>query len=480
MSSNIDRIFALWQALNPDKWFEEAKVNEFFQEIIGLPPGTKITPETELRPFHKDTQGTVLTPNDVRWPYTFGYTYPELQTWKEEYAPDPYHSERLLDNLHRTINELYGVSRNALVNAGANLKGVEYLEDAVKSLDYAFSIRFHKYAFGGDPFWIRIYLSQDGRTQNPTLDLITEVFNFSQKPENISGEIACSNCKSNQEANIRSTANISITPVLVALLRAGKDLASLDRDHVLAYLQKHVYWRVFRRGKEVPRYELDPLDLEIIGNTNDATNYRDPTKAPLLENFKEEPTISGGADGALDPSLKQPVTVPPPPKPDIPKAALSLNSYLPFKKTLTPDSVVVIDSLSLNLTPASNPSSIDNTQFWFSTGRDGDGDIVFLLSVRRAEGAIVFNTRFDNHWGEEVRVSLEGRFKGGSSSILVHDQEDGYEVFIDWRHVIWFEKKDTAKVARSVSYTVNDGQESVWSRNLKVRVYDSMRALFLQ
>ncbi|KAL4748038.1 hypothetical protein BDW72DRAFT_196173 [Aspergillus terricola var. indicus] len=476
---NIDRIFALWQALNPDKWFEEGIVNEFFQEIIGLSPGAKITPETELRPFHKDTQGTVLTPNDVRWPYTFGYTYPELQTWKEEYAPDPYHSERLLDDLRRTINELYGVSRKALVDADANLKGVEYLEDAVKSLDYAFSVRFHKYAFGGDPFWIRIYLSQDGRTQNPTLDLITEVFNFSQKPENTSGQLACSNCKTNQEANIRSTANISITPVLVALLRAGKDLASLTREHVLAYLQKHVYWRVFRKGKEVPRYELDPLDLEIIGNTNDATNYRDPTKAPLLENFKEEPTISGGADGALDPSLKQPVTIPPPPKPDIPKAALRLNSYLPFKETLKPDSVVVIDSLSLNLTSASDPSSIDNTQFWFSTGRDGDGDIVFLLSVRRAEGAIVFNTKFDGRWGEEVRVSLEGRFKGGSSSILVHDQEDGYEVFIDWRHVIWFEKRDTAKIARSVSYSVNDGQESVWSRDLKVRVYDSMRALFL-
>ena len=80
--SNIDRIFALWQALNPDKWFKEGKVNEFFQDIIGLPKGSKISPETELRPFHKDTSGTVMTPKDVRWSYNLGYTYPELQTWK--------------------------------------------------------------------------------------------------------------------------------------------------------------------------------------------------------------------------------------------------------------------------------------------------------------------------------------------------------------------------------------------------------------
>ncbi|KAL4879315.1 hypothetical protein BJY04DRAFT_220171 [Aspergillus karnatakaensis] len=476
---NIDRIFALWQSLNPDKWFEEAQVNDFFQETIGLPPGAKISPSTELRPFHKDTKGTVLTPTDVRWPYYLGYTYPELQTWKEEYSPEPYNSEVFLASLRKTINDLYGVSRKAIIDEATNLKGVEYLDDATKSLDYAFSIRYNKYAFGGDPFWIRIYLSADGVTRNASLDLITEVFNFSQKPETASGDLACSNCKTNQQANIRSTANISITPVLVSLLRAGRDLASLSRDDVLEYLRKRAYWRVFRAGKEVPRYELDPLNLEIIGSTNDATNFRDPTKAPLLENFKEEPTISGGADGALDPSLKQPMTTPPAPKPDIPKAALLVNSSLPFKETLKADSVVVIDSASLNLTPNRESGVFDNTQFWFSDGQDGDGDIVFLLSIRRAEGVIVFNTKIGNSWGEEVRVPLERRFKqAGVSTILVHDQGDGYEVFIDWRHVTWFEKRDKEKVAKSVSYTVNERQESVWARELKVKVYGSMKALF--
>ncbi|KAI9370619.1 common central domain of tyrosinase-domain-containing protein [Aspergillus egyptiacus] len=477
---NIDRIFALWQALNPEKWFEKSEVNDFFQETIGLPEGTVITPNTGLRPFHKDTKGTLMTPEDVRWFYTLGYSYPELQTWKEQYNSEGFSSQAFLSDLRKTINELYGISRKSLVDASLNLKGVEYFDEGVKSLDYAFSIRYYKYAFGGEPFWIRIYLSQDGVTQNASLDLITEVYNFSQKPEDESGKLACSNCKNNQLANIKSTANISITPVLISLLKAGKDLASLSKDEVLKFIQKRAYWRVFKAGKQVPRYALDPLGLEIIGNTNDATTYKDPTKAPVLENFVEEPTISGGADGALDPSLKQPVTVPPAPKPDIPKATLRLNSSLPFKASLKADNVVIVDSASLNLTPETDTNTIDNTQVWFSDGTNGDGDILFLLSIRRAEKQIVFNTRINNSWGREVRVSLEKRFKGGDvpPSILIHDQEDGYEVFIDWKHVLWFEKRTKDKVARSVSYTVNNGQTPVWSSDLRVKVYDSMKSLF--
>ncbi|KAJ5899989.1 Concanavalin A-like lectin/glucanases superfamily [Penicillium taxi] len=477
---NIDRLFALWQGKNPDKWFEELegdKVNKFFQEIIGMDIGDKITENTKLRPFHKDVDGTVMTPVDVRFPYSLGYTYPELQTWK--YDPPGYSASGFIQDLNKSINDLYGLSRKELIDASSALKGVEYNEDGTKSLDFSLSIRYRKYAFGGDPFWIRIFLSQDGKTQNPTTDFVTEVYNFSQKPEERSGKLACSNCKDNQTANIKSTANISLTPVLISIIKAGKgeDLASLSRDDVLTYLKERAYWRVFKGGVELPRNQLDPLDLEIVGSTNNSTNFKDATKAPLLENFKEEPAISGGADGALDPKLKQPMTTPPPEVPNIPKASLKLNSFLPFPSDLKTDSVVIIDSSSLDITPVKT-SGIDNTQVWFSDTKSGDGNIVFLLSIRRAEKQIVFNTCLENKWGEEVRVALENRFKGTTPSILVHDQGDGYEVFIDWRHVAWFEKRAKDKVARSVSYTVNDGQAPVLATQLKVKVYDSMGAMF--
>lgn len=416
-----------------------------------------------------------MTSADVRYPHKIGHTYPELQTWN--YKPATYENSKFKADLNKTVNDLYGTSRKTLLNATTNFKGIEYLEDSLKALDYSFSVRFHKFAFGGEPFWIRIYLSQDGEKQNPSTDLITEVYNFSQKPEDAAGKLACSNCKVSQGKNIKVTANISITPVLLKVLQAGKALASLAKDDVLKFLQSRAYWRVFRGGKEVPQYELDPLNLEIIGATNDSTVFHDATKAPLLENFVKEPTISGGKDGALSPSLKQPVTIPPPAPPKVPKGALKINSHKAFKETLAADAVVLIDSTSLNLTPAKT-KGIDNTQFYFTDGKNGSGNVLFLLSIRRSENAIVFNTKIDNNWGKEARVSLEGRFRAKEPSILVHDQGDGYEVFIDWKHVIYFEKRAKDKVAVSISYTVNDGQKSVWSAGLNVKVYPSMKAVF--
>jgi hypothetical protein len=64
----------------------------------------------------------------------------------------------------------------------------------------------------------------------------------------------------------------------------------------------------------MPRYEVDKLELEIIGSSNDTNHFKDPALPPLFENFKAEPTITGGGDGALDPELKQPKIDPPAPR----------------------------------------------------------------------------------------------------------------------------------------------------------------------
>lgn len=69
-----------------------------------------------------------------------------------------------------------------------------------------------------------------------------------------------------------------------------------------------------KHGKELPRYDVEKLELEIIGSSNDTSHFEDPAKPPSFENFKKEPTITGGADGALDPELKQPKIDPPAPR----------------------------------------------------------------------------------------------------------------------------------------------------------------------
>lgn len=143
--SNIDRLYALWQALNPGKWFETDIQGEFDQKIVGM--GDVVTNQTPLRPFHKDEQGTVWTPDDARDWYQLGYTYPELKTGKETIA-----------QILEMVNDAYGVDRKQALKMaetatelpkGMEIIDKEYGEEAekngVKSNDYALSIKYSKY-----------------------------------------------------------------------------------------------------------------------------------------------------------------------------------------------------------------------------------------------------------------------------------------------------------------------------------------------
>ena len=111
-----------------------------------------------------------------------------------------------------------------------------------------------------------------------------------------------------------------------------------------------------------------------------------------------------------------------------------------------------------------------------------DGHVVFHLSIRRTEGKIILNTKPANgQWGPEVRLTLEGRFKEkDEATILIHDQGEGYEIFIDWTHVYWFEKRIKETAPKAIHYGLYDGQEatSVLAPKLRVFTYPSMKDLF--
>lgn len=108
--------------------------------------GTKINETTPLRPFHADTQGRYLTAEDVRWTGMMGYTYPEMRTFQPKYhTKGKFDQETFIKDLRAEVNRLYGQSRELLLTWGNEIKGVDPVEGGLKSLDYAFSIRYKKY-----------------------------------------------------------------------------------------------------------------------------------------------------------------------------------------------------------------------------------------------------------------------------------------------------------------------------------------------
>ncbi|KAG8845838.1 hypothetical protein FRB91_001398, partial [Serendipita sp. 411] len=97
---NVDRIFALWQALNPTSYVT-SQANS--RGNFATRPGTVETADSPLAPFRK-TNGQFWTSSEVRDTRTFNYTYPELVNWAQ-LSPQQKGSRIRTD-----INAVYGRS----------------------------------------------------------------------------------------------------------------------------------------------------------------------------------------------------------------------------------------------------------------------------------------------------------------------------------------------------------------------------------
>ena len=109
-ASNVDRLWAIWQELNPDAYMTPRPAPYSTFTATGGEAQTKDTP---LAPFWDKTGTKFWTSAEVRDTFTFGYAYPETQRWR---FPDPkaYQAE-----VRRAVTALYGT--NVFSNFVANV-----------------------------------------------------------------------------------------------------------------------------------------------------------------------------------------------------------------------------------------------------------------------------------------------------------------------------------------------------------------------
>lgn len=164
-------------------------------------------------------------------------------------------------------------------------------------------------------------------------------------------------------------------------------------------------------------------------------------------------------------------------RPKRPRANLPLHGSLRFRKALKADSVILLESSSVDLAAAG--TAVDQT--WVSI-TDSSDDVILHFSIRRGEGQIIFNAKLGGSWGEEERINIGHRFGSEEgATILIHDQGEGFEVWIDWVHAIWFAKRAEGRTPEAIRYGLGDKEgTSTLSDDLEVRTYPSMKALFLQ
>ncbi|KAI1478180.1 tyrosinase [Daldinia eschscholtzii] len=296
---NIDRLFALWQALNPDKWFEVDIQRWFDQKIIG--GGDIVTNKTPLRPFHRDEKGTPWTADDARDWFKLGYTYPELKTGKETSA-----------QLFEMINMTYGIARQEGLKMTDVPPGMEIIdkesgEDAgkggVKMNDYALSIRYSKFALGGHPFNIQVFLRPEGETENTfrTEDFVTNVFNFSQPAEQDGNEV-CSNCKEGEEGDTQAIAYVPVTSYLIKMIQQ-QELSDLQPPTVEKVLAR-MYWRITDLGgKTIPEEQWkDSMKLGVTVSKMEMTYSKDPQVKPEVPDPEVIPSLGTGPSRPVAPA----------------------------------------------------------------------------------------------------------------------------------------------------------------------------------
>ena len=263
--ANVDRQFAMWQALYPASYVATA-VNSFGSYYER--PGALDSGSSALAPFHNtDDSSTMWTSDGVRSIATFRYSYPELPYWRMN-------ASALQDNVRSEVNRLYNPPTGAqrkrsqplktqrrasfaqafshITFEDAKLMGVNNAERQwfanIELRKYAYNTTFTILAFMGQP-------PTDVSQWSWAANLIGTHGQF------IAGDASCLFPNGLPKGKIQG--DISLTHTLVAGVDRGI-IPNLNPENVIPLLKKGLQWRARAAdGCEIDITQLTDLSISI-------------------------------------------------------------------------------------------------------------------------------------------------------------------------------------------------------------------------
>lgn len=263
--TNVDRVFAIYQAAYPDKWLEEsAEVGS----NMWYTSGTVKDGSSGLEPFHQTSEGALWVSDDVRDTRKFNYVYDDL--FNQGAAP--------------LINSLYG-DQGQSFEAGSDEKGSlskrtgdatslgGYLSNVVeavprliegKTTEYIASIEVDAMNMNGS-FTVFVF---DGEFNE---DDASEW----QCEKNLIGSHGFFASPTAMDSDSKVRAGISITDALFSRTLGGF-LDDLTNGGVTSYLKDKIEWRIvdatgcIKEGKDVPGFHLDVISSEVEISKDDS------------------------------------------------------------------------------------------------------------------------------------------------------------------------------------------------------------------
>ncbi|KAH0539087.1 hypothetical protein FGG08_004325 [Glutinoglossum americanum] len=283
--TNIDRLYAIWQAINPDSYVID-QVSRFntFTTNSGSTEGVN----TALAPFHGPNDIEFTSANS-RHTVQFGYTYPEVRDWSKTPA-------EVKSDAQAAVNRLYGPA-GVLTRRGSSIGDVTpplrippgLISDGGYRRWFV-NIRLHKFALGG-PGIIHIFA---GNFSNDPKEWPTD-------PSLVGSGTIFANPNTTSTSGgdeLFVHASIPLTRKLVDAY--DKELiSSLDPASVTPFLAKYLDWRVTKDGYTA----IDPgrvNTLKIYVGSQDVTVPASDTEFPTYGASYSHIECTNGKPGGVD------------------------------------------------------------------------------------------------------------------------------------------------------------------------------------
>lgn len=273
--TNVDRLVAIWQALNPSSWVEPyaARLASFTNQV-----GEILDENTDLMPFYRNDEGDFWTSESARDTLPFGYVYDDTANVSLIGPSNP----DALDALREVVNEKYGQSSPSLF-PNDTLSLWAGIQDGV------IANRFRKGAMASGNFVPD--LSQHSGIPNPPSSLIINKDNQYtewlvnvcytikeidrpmsilfflghvyddptawRRAPNLIGNFGVFAMGSNVEAGVQATGTVPLTAGLTKMV-AVRFVKSLEPEDVVRYLRANLKFRVLDVNNE-------PVDTSKLG-----------------------------------------------------------------------------------------------------------------------------------------------------------------------------------------------------------------------
>jgi tyrosinase len=173
-----------------------------------------------------------------------------------------------------------------------------------------------RFALGGRPFSTAIFIGAIP-DENPfswtenTGTLVGEVYNFVSEPTTTDGETTqqgCDNCAAQQANHAHATGRVVLTNALITRFKqavphagghGGVDapavLASMAPRDVVAFLSRHLHWRVTADGATVPFEQIPSVKVSLA--VGKADHFADSGKLSKFYAYKGAFQVTEGRPG---------------------------------------------------------------------------------------------------------------------------------------------------------------------------------------